>query len=65
MKGKPVNYQRPFTTQDISTMIDDARRKEFWGSIELQIQGGEVITVKKIQTLKKGNNRFNDPRSNS
>lgn len=56
----------PFTATDVAKLLTEKCREQFWGSIELQIQNGEIITIKTIQTLKKeGNNQLSNDRFNS
>lgn len=38
--------------QTATALLSDLERAGFWGSLEIKFEGGNVVLIKKIETLK-------------
>ena len=48
--------------QTATTLLSDLERAGFWGSLEIKLEAGNVVLIKKTETLKPNqrNNRSDD-----
>jgi hypothetical protein len=38
--------------QTATTLLNDLERASFWGSLEIKFEGGNIVLIKKTETLK-------------
>ena len=47
-----MNTQTKVLRDDLPAILDQLRRTEFYGSVELKFERGEVVLLKKTETIK-------------
>lgn len=47
------------TRTEIKDLIDELERGRFYGSLELKFEGGRVVLLRKVETIKPKANRDN------
>ena len=45
--------------QEITRLISDLTRQQFYGTLEVKMEAGRITLVRKTENLKVGNNKWN------